>query len=142
MSQAFKAKLEEFTGKNFDAGVLLEDLPTVEECFNLGIYVFTIDDKKVAKVICLAERENNSCYLNIYENHFSYIKKFKSYAKKYQCMDCKRFISWTDALARHKKKFCQADEIKETFVGGKHILSKTVFELCEELGIDIPKQDW
>ena len=46
MSQAFKSKLEEFTDKNFDAGVLMEDLPKVEECFNIGINVYSLNEKK------------------------------------------------------------------------------------------------
>ena len=91
-------------------------------------------------MIRLAERENNLCHLNLYENHFLYIKKFKSYAKKYQCNDCKRFITNSRNLPRHKAK-CKADEVKETFVGRKYILPKKVFELCEELGIDVPEQD-
>ena len=37
ISQELKRKLEEFTNKNYDAGILIEDLPKVEECFNLGI---------------------------------------------------------------------------------------------------------
>ena len=36
VSQELKAKLEEFTGKNFDVGVLMEDLPKVEDLkFNM-----------------------------------------------------------------------------------------------------------
>ena len=141
MAQAFKAKLEEFTGKNFDAGVLIEDLSTVEECFNLGINVYDLDDEKMAKVVRLTEREfENSCHLNLFENHFSYIKKLKSYARKYQCGDCKRYMSRSADLIRHKTT-CKADEVQEMFVGGKYILSKTVFELCEELNINIPEQD-
>ena len=60
MSQELKSKLEEFTGKNYDAGVLFKDLPTVEECFNIGIKVYALDEKKVAKVIRLKESENNT----------------------------------------------------------------------------------
>ena len=46
MSQAFKSKLEEFTGKNFNEGVVMEDLPSVEECFNIGINVYALDEKR------------------------------------------------------------------------------------------------
>ena len=104
-------------GKNFDAGVLLQDLAKVEECFHVGIYVYSLEDKKVAKVICLTEIETeNTCHLNSYEDHFSFISKFKSYAKKYQCSDYSRFTSRADHLARHRIT-CKADEIKESFVG-------------------------
>ena len=95
----------------------------------------------MAKVVRLTERNfENSCHLNLFENHFSYIKKFKSYGKKFQCADCERFISRSADLIRHKTK-CKANEVQEKFVGGKYILSKTVFELCEELNINIPEQD-
>ena len=60
MSQAFKAKLEEFTDKNFDAGVLMEDLPKVEEFFNLSLNVYALDDKKIAKVVRLTENESEN----------------------------------------------------------------------------------
>ena len=99
--------------------------------FYLGINVFDLDEKKMAKVVRLTEREfENSCHLNLFENHFSYISKFK----------CKRFISRSRNFARHKTT-CKADEVQEKFVGGKYILSKTVFELCEELNINVPEQD-
>ena len=61
MSQAFKSKLEEFTGKNFDEGVVMEDLVKVEECFNIGLNVYALDDKKIAKLIRLTERNFDIC---------------------------------------------------------------------------------
>ena len=87
-----------------------------------------------------AKEFENSCHLNLYDSHFSYISKFKSYAKKYQCSDCNRFISRSRYFARHKIT-CKATEIKGAFVGGKYIVTKTVFEELEELEIKVPKQD-
>ena len=31
-------------------------------------------------------------YLNLYENHLSYITNFKSFAKKFQCEKCKKLF--------------------------------------------------
>ena len=39
------------------------------------------------------------------------------------------------------KIFCKGGEIKESFVGGKYISTKTVFEELEELEIKVPEQD-
>ena len=118
--QELKAILEQYTDRNFDAGVVMEDLLKVEECFNVGINVYHLDDKKVAKLIRCTENESqNIMHLNLYNPHFSYISKFKSYSKKYQCNDCKRFISKSVNLLCHKN-ICQADKVKETFVGGKY----------------------
>ena len=77
-----KIKLEELMGKNFDAGVVLQDLAKVEECFNVGLNVYSHENNKVAKDIKLTKTEyENTCLLNLYEDHFSYISKFKSPAK-------------------------------------------------------------
>ena len=96
--------------------------------------------KKVAKVIRLTENESNACHLHLYENHFSFISKFNTFAKRYQCTDCNRFITMPN-FDRHKKLFCQQGEIKEAFVGGKYVITKTVFEELEELEIKVPEQD-
>ena len=63
--QTLKVKLEAFTEKNFDAE-LLEDLPKVKEYFNVGIDVYSLDNKKVAKVIRRTGNESkNTMHVNL-----------------------------------------------------------------------------
>ena len=78
-------------------------------------------------------------HLNLYENHFSYISKFKSFAKKYQCPNCSRMVSQSTHLHRHINK-CQL-EVEEVFKGGKYRTKKTVFEHLDSIGIYIPEDD-
>ena len=103
----FKERLEEYAGKTFDDGIEVGMLAIVETCFNIAINVYALQEDKSAKVIRISNldyKQDNVMHLNLYENHFSYIKKgkFKSYAKKFQCQNCKRILSKACDLNRHK----------------------------------------
>ena len=140
-SLELKAQLEEYTGKDFTEGVEMTDLPEVEEFFDVGINVYSLVAKKVAKLIRQTEKETDKIvHLNLYGNHFSYITKFKSFADKMECTACGIFMKHTQHLARHKTR-CKAGKVQEIFVGGKYMVAKTVFQLLEELGIDVPEED-
>ena len=80
-----KERLEAYTGKSFDDDVEVNMLTSVELCFNIAINVYSLHDDHTAQVRRISNLDTNVMHLNLYENHFSYIAKFKSYAKKYQC---------------------------------------------------------
>ena len=134
-----KEQLEKYTGKSFDKGVQVSMLTSVELCFKIAVNVYSLQEDKTAQVSRISNLDTNVMHLNLYENHFSYISKFKSYAKKYQCPNCSRILYKTCNLQRHVKK-CQT-EIKEVFQGGKYRNKKTVFELLDTIGIDTPKDN-
>ena len=77
-------------------------------------------------------------HFNLYENHYSYISKFKSFAKKYQCPNCSRMVSQSTHLHLHIKK-CQFEV--EVFKGGKYRNKKAVFEHLDSIGIYVPEDD-
>ena len=59
-------------------------LADVEIYFNVNINMYSLEEDKTATVVRISNLDHKSVpHLNKYENHFSYIKKFKSYAKKY-----------------------------------------------------------
>ena len=58
-SLVLKAQLEEYTGKDFTEGVEMTDLPEVEEFFGVGINVYFLEAKKVAKLIRQSEKETD-----------------------------------------------------------------------------------
>ena len=74
----------------------------------------------------------------MYDSHFSYITKFKSYAKKYQCPTCSRFIGNVQHLPQHIRR-CKVD-VEEVYVGGKFKPRKTVFEDLDELDFEVPEE--
>ena len=94
--------MEEATGKNYDDGVTLDDLEEVEDLFEVSIHVYSLQGDELAEVVRISEKSYEKImHINLYDSHFSYITKFKSYAKKYQCPTCSRHISSTDNLAKH-----------------------------------------
>ena len=77
-------------------------------------------------------------HLNLFENHFSYIKHFSKYAKKYTCEICKWVSNKCCHLKRHAKK-CST-KIEEFYIGGKYRNKKTIFEELEALEISVPEE--
>ena len=53
-------------------------LDDVEKEFNIAIHVYSLNEKKIAKVERLSQNYNTKevLHLNLYENHFSYISLF------------------------------------------------------------------
>ena len=77
-SNHFKSKLEEYAKQRFDDGVEVSILSTVETCFKVAINVYSLQEDKTAKSIRLSNldyKQDDVMHLNLYENHFSYIKK-------------------------------------------------------------------
>ena len=113
----------------------------VEDEFNMAIHVYSLQENKTAQVIRLSKNHDvtDKMHLNLYENHFSFLSKFKSYARKYQCPSCSRFVSKSEHLTRHIRK-CEIGT-KHIYVGGKYMNRKTIFECLEEVGIDVPEAD-
>ena len=132
--------MENETGKSYDDGVDLDDLEKVEDTFKVSINVYSLEEDKSAKVVRISNKAYEKVmHLNLYDSHFSYITKFHSYAKKYQCPNCSRYIGRATNLARHSRR-CQV-EVEEIYVGGKFKTKRTVFEALDELNINVPKKD-
>ena len=118
----------------------MENLEEIEDLFEVSIHVYSLQEDKSAEVVRISEKEYEKVmHLNLYDSHFSYITKFKSYAKKYQCPTCVRYISRTGDLAKHIRR-CQVD-VEEVYIGGKFKPKKTVFEALDELAIKVPEKD-
>ena len=118
----------------------MDDLDNVEDVFEVSIHVYSLQENKSAEVVRISQKSYEKVmHLNLYDSHFSYITKFSSYAKKYQCPTCSRFIGNVKNLPRHISR-CQV-EVEEVYVGGKFKPKKTVFEELDELGIKVPEED-
>ncbi|KAJ8044458.1 Krueppel-related zinc finger protein 1 [Holothuria leucospilota] len=83
------------------------------------------------------ERYDDTMYLNLYEDHFSYIRDVNMYTKSYQCQKCQKLGSDRWHMQRHEAT-CDGVGVKHTFPGGVYSHPKTVFELLDEEGIYIP----
>ena len=126
---------ESYFKKSFKKGVLLSDIPNMEILFRVSVNIYSLKENGSADVIYLSRLLFKPIYLNLYKNHFSYIKRFATFAKKFECKLCDRIFNQTNNLKRHLKT-CKT-EIKEIFSGGKLYSRKTLFERLEEVEIII-----
>ena len=109
-------------------GVKLKELPDIEHLFEVNIFVYALEPTKPDGE---EEDENNTeeentvpdiaaqlihrslchypstLYLNLYQNHFSYIKDLKKYAKSYSCSRCGTLWKHVGMLNRHERT-CEA----------------------------------
>ena len=132
------SQYECYTKKPLKHGVCINDLPNLEIFFHTSINVYCLQQDGVAKVIYLSRLSYKPLYLNLYNDHFSYILKFSTFAKKYDCLLCKRIFNRCSNMKNHQKDCCT--EIQEVFTGGKCFNTKNIFERLKEEGIDLGDQ--
>ncbi len=75
-------------------------------------------------------------YVNLHENHMSYVRDFSIYARKYRCNTCDRNFDHSANLRRHQ--LVCSDKTKYVYPGGFHRAQDTVFEQLEQFGIHVP----
>ncbi len=78
-------------------------------------------------------------YLNLYKNHFSYIKNLDHYCQSYACRKCGKLWKHTGKLHRHEST-CDKT-VKHNYVGGAYSLPQTIFEKLEEEDIIVAEAD-
>ena len=107
--------------------------------FKVAVNIYTLKEDGSCEVIYLSQLPYKPMYLNLYENHFSYISNIDSYSKRYQCMVCKCIFNVLSNYKRHVDTCCL--EIKEYYNGGKLKPAETVFDWLEKEGISVPEQE-
>ena len=76
--------------------------------------------------------------MNLYENHFSYIKDLARYSKSFCCSRCDKYWKKSSRLNRHEKTFDGKVQLK--YPGGAYHVPKTIFEELEDEGIVAPEE--
>ena len=80
----------------------------------------------------------STLFLNLYENHFSYIKDLARYSKSFCCSRCGKY--WNDMWkCQHHEKTCD-DKVHLKYPGGAYHVPKTIFEELEDEGIIDPEE--
>ena len=143
---AVKQKFRELTGGNpfTYEGLKLSDLPTLETKLNMNINVFELVKRDsgdiVGRVVQRSFRQySDTMNLNLYEDHFSLITNLDRYCQSYECPCCHKLWKHLFRLNRHIKSCSHVT--KHKYVGGSYQNEPTVFELLEDEGMVIPKQD-
>ncbi len=88
-------------------GIQMKQLPDVEKLFQVNVMVYSLEkvekdidddddddeEEETPDVTAVLVRRSlchfgSTIYLNLYEDHFSYIKSMPRYSKSYQCSRC------------------------------------------------------
>ena len=121
-------------------GVKRKELPDIEHLFEVNILVYSLEPTKPdgeegeediekeeedsAPAIAAELIHRSLChypstlYLNLYQNHFSYIKDLKKYAKSYSCSRCGTLWKHVGMFNRHEGT-CEA-KVHYQFPGGAY----------------------
>lgn len=121
-------------------GLDMELISELERCFSVSIYIYELQgDDSVILRYKPSTNFRSTMYLNVFENHLSYISKFSTYAKKFTCSLCNRLFSYLGVYKRHLKT-CSL-RTKFSYKGGFYSKAESIFEELEQNGIFIPEQD-
>ena len=130
---SIKLKSKEFPG------ITVDQLEDISRIFDVGINVFEQDESgKTDSVFRSIKESDKPLNLNLYGNHFSYIKNLDMYSKCYRCKSCDKLWSHLGHLRRHAKN-CEGG-VKHSYGRGNFQLKPTVFQLLEDEGINVPKK--
>ncbi|KXJ22829.1 Zinc finger and SCAN domain-containing protein 22 [Exaiptasia diaphana] len=142
----FERYLQSFPQNEGFQGIKLEDLPELEKVFQLNIAVYSLEpecneENVRPKIIARLVKRSHHTFpttlnLNLYNDHFSYIKSLGRYSKSFQCCKCGKYWKNGFKLNRHELK-CEA-KIRYRFPGSTYKTPKTIFDLLEDEGITIP----
>ena len=99
----YLAQWREFRNDYSDfTGVTLEDMHDLEKCFGLKILIYRLNEDQTVNLVFNSLNQSISpLYLNIYNNHLSYITKFENYAKRFQCEKCLKLFKREWVMKNH-----------------------------------------
>ena len=93
-----------------------------------------------AKTLYLSQASfSTKIYMNVYQNHLSYIKDIKMYSKQYICERCDKLLSQMQKLKQNQSK-CDGT-VKYVFPGGVYKNKLSVFEELEKMGVWVREED-
>ena len=118
-------------------GITLDQLEDASKIFNVGINVYVQDKDRSTDLVFRSVKQDDLMYLNLYVDHFSYIKDLCKYSQSYCCPKCRKIWTHHGHFKRHVKS-CDAGT-RSTYGSGVFTLPKTIFEQLEVHGIEIPE---
>ena len=126
---------------NYDefVGVTLDNLELISHTFGIAINVYAQRENRETELVFRSLKQDNIMYLNLFDNHFSYITDFEKYSSRYRCGKCSTIYSHNGNYRRHLTT-CNFST-REIFCNGVFRLPETIFEKLERYGINIPIPD-
>ena len=121
-------------------GVSMEDMSSLEECFNVKIKLYYFNQNGAVTIMfdSISLKSDIVC-MNVHENHLSYTTNFNQFIKKFECAKCSKLFKRELNMKTHNKNFLERTKL--VFPGGFHNTNHTIFEKLQSLNIDIPEED-
>ena len=132
----------------------LSELDEMEKLFEVNIQVYSLaptqsyseDENNEANTpettATLLRREHrhysSTMYLNLYENHFSYIKDLARYSKCFCFSRCCKY--WKDMWKCQRHEKTSDGKVQLKYPGGAYHVLKTIFEELGDEGIVVPEE--
>ena len=121
-------------------GITLDELEDASKFFNVGINVYMQDKDRVTELVFRSIKQDDIMYLNLYVDHFSYVKDFDKYSRAYCCPKCGKIWTRHWHFKRHVKD-CDAGT-RELYSNGVFSPPKNIFEQLAVHGVEIPPHLW
>ena len=125
-------------------GVMMSDLPKLEELFEIAIYVYDVSDQNhLTNLYTSLNTFNKKLHLGLLKDHFVYINCFESLAGKYVCPNCEGVYGSLKTFRKHVPR-CPGNtkEAKLLFKGKAYRPKPTVFQdLQNKFAINVPLTD-
>ena len=120
--------------------VELDEFPELEKYFEVQLFAMFLKEDGSAKTLYLSLASYPfKIYMNVYQNHLSYVKDIKMYSKQFICSRCDRVFAEMRNLNKHQAK-CDRT-VKYVFPGGVYKNKLSVFEELEKMGVRVREVD-
>ena len=122
-------------------GIDETELLFLEKLFDVTITVFELREDKSSTVLWNSGKQqaaNGRLNLNLFANHFSYIRNIEAFARDFQCSKCNAQFTRASSCRRHS---CVVSEVTRfTFPGGAFAAPRCIWdEVSQDLGVDVPQ---
>ena len=119
-------------------GISLDELEILSRVFNIGINVYYQKCDRNTELVFRTIQQDTILYLNLYDNHFSFISDFQKYSNRYRCLKCSKLFRHNGNYRQHLKS-CDGGT-KQIFYNGIFNLPSTIFDELERYGIHVPEE--
>ena len=118
------------------SGITLDELEIASSLFDVGINVYSQAEDRKTILVFRSLKQLNIMYLNLHEEHFSFIKDFRKYSTTYCCPSCDKIWQHHGNFKQHIK-ICDGDT-REVYSNGIYSPPQTIFDQLSAYGIVIP----
>lgn len=119
-------------------GVSLDELEDFSRVFGVGVNVYSQSEDGVTLLVQRTLEQENLMNVNLYENHFSFIKNMSLFSKSFLCPSCKK--SWKTNWQMKRHLGSCSTLTREVYYSGSFELTRNIFERLSDHNIVIPQE--